>query len=540
MAKTFTNFRDNIDKISKSLTRTQKIIIVSVAVLAIAGIIALVMFASKPEYSVLFSDLDPADASKIVEKLKERNINYELSGNGGTIMVPKDKVYELRLQLAGEGLPLSGVVGYEIFDKTNFGISDFQQKVNYKRALEGELVRTITRLESVEAAQVRIVIPEKALFKEDQKKTTASVVIKLRSGKSLSNENVLAITNLVASSVEGLDPGNVTIIDSKGHLLSSTEPRDALASLTATQYDMKRKLDMYLSDKAQSMLDHVLGTGKSIVRVDAELDFNQMEKTSKTYDPNTVIRSQETNNQSEPVYDSVPPATKGTTLTNYEVGETVEHIIGAVGKIKRLSVAVLVDGTYQDTEKDNQIIREFIPRTQEEIIKITSVVKNAVGFDETRKDQLSVENLIFDTNMEEDILTKNQVESSSMSILKQVLVILAMIFTVLLFRSLLRKFRPKPELKPKLAKVALKTIDEKDIKTGIIEPVKEEVIEKEEVIIKEKKKKPIPVIELPEAEITEEELKQNELKARVTSYVTEKPNEALNLVKIWLLEDENK
>jgi flagellar M-ring protein FliF len=540
MADAFTNFRENIGKIIRGLTKTQKLIIVLVTVLTISGIILLVILASKPEYGVLFSDLDPNDASKIIDKLTEKNIAYQITNNGRTVNVPKEKVYELRLQLAGEGLPLSGVVGYEIFDKTNFGISDFQQKVNYKRALEGELVRTVMKLESVEAAQIRIVMPEKTLFKEDQKKTTASVILKLRGGRSLTSENVMAINNLVAGSVEGLDPSNVTIIDSKGHLLSSSEPKDALISMSANQYDMKRKVEMYLNDKAQSMLDQVLGTGKSIVRVNAELDFNQSEKTSKTYDPNSVVRSQETNNQSRSEFDSLPPSTKGTTLTNYEVGETVEHLVGAVGNIKRLTVAVLVDGTYRDTEKENQITREFIPRSNEEITKITGVVKSAVGFDDTRKDQLSIENLIFDTNMEEDIVSSKEVESSSIGLVKQLMVVLAMIGTVLLFRSLLKRFRPKAEVKPKLAKIALKSIDEKELRTGIKEPIKEEVKEIEEVIIREKKRRPTPVIELPEEEVTEEELKQNELKNRVTNYVVEKPSEALNLVKIWLLEDENK
>ena len=540
MANAFTNFSENIGKIVRGLTRAQMLIIAAVAVLTVTGIILLVIFASKPEYNVLFSDLEPGDASKIVDKLVEKNVSYELTNGGKTINVPKNKVYDLRLQLAGEGLPLSGVVGYEIFDKTNFGISDFQQKVNYKRALEGELVRTIMRLESVEATQVRIVTPEKSLFKEDQKKTTASVILKLRSGRTLSNENVMAINNLVAGSVEGLDPSNVVIIDSKGHLLSNSEPKDALVSMSANQYDMKRKVDMYLNDKAQSMLDHVLGTGKSIVRVNAELDFNQTEKTSKTYDPNSVIRSQETNNQSRSEIDSLPPSTKGTTLTNYEVGETVEHITQAVGTIKRLTIAVLVDGTYTDTEKDNQIIREFVPRSPEEITKITGVVKTAVGYDKTRKDTLSIENLVFDTNMEEDTMTAKDVETSSMGLVKQLLVVLAMIGTVLLFRSLLKSFRSKSEVKPKLAKIALKSIDERDIRAGIVEPMREEVKEVDEVIIKEKKKKTVHVIELPEEEVTEEELKQNELRNRVTNYVVEKPAEAMNLVKIWLMEDENK
>jgi flagellar M-ring protein FliF len=549
MADGLSKYRESIDKILKSLSRTQKIIIASVAGLVVIGIIAISIMGKTPDYAVLFSDLQPDDANKIIEKLNERGVEYKLSNAGKTINVQREKVYELRLALAGEGMPFSGVVGYEIFDKTNFGISDFQQKVNYKRALQGELVRTVQKLEAVENAQINIVVPERALFKEDQKKTTASVILKLKPNKlSLSTENIIAISNLIASSVEGLEPSNITIIDSKGNLLSSNEPRDQFLSLSASQYDMKRKVELYLTDKAQSMLNPVLGYGKSVVRVDAELDFNQMERTSRTYDPNNVIRSQESNNQARYEWDSVPPSTKGVTLTNYEVGETVEHIIGQVGSIKRLTVAVIVDGTYRDVETDSQIVREYIGRPPDQMAKISGIVRTAVGFSDSRKDQISVETMFFETNLvDDDIVSVREFETSSFGLVKQLLALLAMIIAVLIVRSMLSKFKPKVEakkLRPKIARIALKPLEERSFKPIIMETEMApttEVIGGREVTVKERPKRVAPIIEAQkEEEPTEEELKFSELKSRVAGYVIDKPGEAVNLVKVWLVDEEVK
>jgi flagellar M-ring protein FliF len=551
MADGLAKYKESIDKILNSLSKTQKIIIASVTGLVVVGIFAISIMSKTPDYAVLFSDLQPEDANKIIEKLNERSIEYKLSNAGKTINVPRENVYELRLALAGEGMPFSGVVGYEIFDKTNFGISDFQQKVNYKRALQGELVRTVQRLEAVENAQINIVVPEKALFKEDQKKTTASVIIKLKPNKpSLSTENIVAISNLIASSVEGLEPNNITIIDSKGNLLSSTEQRDHFLSLSASQYDIKRKVELHLTDKAQSMLNQVLGFGKSVVKVDAELDFSQMERTSRTYDPNNVIRSQETNDQSKYKWDSVPPSTKGVTLTNYEVGETVEHLIGQVGSIRRLTVAVIVDGTYRDVESDSQIVREYHLRPPDQMAKITGIVRTAVGFSDTRRDQISVETMFFESNIEDnDIVSTREFETSSFGLVQQLLALFAMLIGVFIVRSMLSKFKPKPVPKerprPKLARIALKPLEEKSFKPVILEPSAgdtQDEIGGREVTIKERPKRPVaPIIEVPEEEEpTEEELKFTELKTRVAGYVMDKPVDAINLVKVWLGEDDGK
>jgi flagellar M-ring protein FliF len=342
----------------------------------------------------------------------------------------------------------------------------------------------------------------------------------------LSAENITAVTNLVGSSVEGLEPSNVTIIDSKGNPLSNPVSPNKLATMSASQYDLKKKVEIYFSDKAQSMLDQVLGPGKSIVRVNTELNFNQVEKTQKSYDPNPVMRSQEVNTQSEIQYDTASEANKGSRLTNYEVGETVEHIISEVGSIKRISVAALVDGTYKDTEKEGQLVREYTARSNEEMYKIAGVIKSAVGYDSIRNDQISIENLVFDTSLEPELSQKKKFEFELMDIIKQGIAVIAMIGAVFILRSLLTKLKPKEE-----APVLREEKFEKEI------PRIEEVIE-EKPIFKPKEIKPPTIIEIPEPESSEDDLKQQEIKRRVSEYITEKPADAVNLVKLWLLEDE--
>ncbi|MCX6138823.1 MAG: flagellar basal-body MS-ring/collar protein FliF [Ignavibacteriales bacterium] len=249
------------------LSLKQKLVLAGVTIGAVAGIIAMVTVVNRPAYGTLFGNLAAEDASKIVEKLKEKSVPYTLDDGGKTVLVPKQQIYELRLSLAAEGIPHSSVIGYEIFDRTNLGVSDFVQKINYRRALEGELARTILQLEEVEGARVHIVVPEKALFKEDEKQTTASVVLKLKSGKPLKRETIQGIGHLIASSVEGLETNNVTIVDSRGVLLSDNSQTNSLSALSSTQYELQQKVESYLTKKAQSILEGAVGNGNALVQV---------------------------------------------------------------------------------------------------------------------------------------------------------------------------------------------------------------------------------------------------------------------------------
>ncbi len=425
------------------LSTGQKAVIGGVTLAALAALVGLVTMVNRPSMGVLFGNLSPQDASQIVEKLKEKEIPYELEDAGKTILVPREKVYDVRLSLAGAGLPQTSTIGYEVFDRTNLGVSDFVQKVNYRRALEGELARTILQLDEVEGARVHIVAPQKALFKEDEKPATASVVLKLKSGQPLKRETVQGIMHLVASSVEGLEPTNVTVVDSRGSLLSDNTRPNSIAARTSTQYELQHTVESYLVQKAQSMLDGVLGPGNALVQVNAELDFRQAERTLEQYDPEkTVVRSEQTTEEKTVTRDSVPPSTRTATVTNYEVNKTIEHIIDDVGTVKRLSVAVLVNSVPKTGEGKGENATEVVPRPREEMDQLADIVKKAVGFDAKRNDEVSVVNLPFGApGQKEEFITDESPIGEGNPLVLQVFLAVAMLGAVVILWSLLKRFR---------------------------------------------------------------------------------------------------
>jgi flagellar M-ring protein FliF len=349
------------------------------------------LLASRAGYAVLYSGLAPEEAGRIVEKLDAKKVSYKLTAGGTTIMIPGRHVYSTRIELASDGIPRSGTVGFEIFDKTVFGMTDFLQKVNYRRALEGELAKTIGQLEEVEAVRVHIVVPERSLFKEDEQQATASVVIKVNPARNLTSRQIEGIKYLLASSVEGLTPDRVSILDSRGTLLSKGfpdsegEPGDGL--------ELKKTVEAYLENKAQTLLDGVLGPGKAIVRVATVLNLERIEREAETYDPeNAVIRSEE-RSQSSGGSDN---AANESSVTNYEINRTVERIASGSGNIERLSVGIVVDGDYQTTVGDDGTdTRTFVPRPEQELTKIADIVKNAVGFDAGRSDEVDIACIAF-------------------------------------------------------------------------------------------------------------------------------------------------
>jgi flagellar M-ring protein FliF len=422
----------------------QKVLLVVVALGVIGAIIAMVTMVNQPTYATLFNGLNADDASKIVTKLKEKSVPYRLDDSGKSILVPKEQVYELRLALAGDGLPQSSVIGYEIFDRTNLGVSDFVQKVNYRRALEGEQARTILQLDEVEGARVHLALPEKALFKEDEKNATASVVLKLKSGKPLRHESVQGIAHLVASSVEGLEASDVSIVDSRGILLSDNAKSNSAAAMTSTQYELQQQVETYLGRKAQTLLESVVGTGNAVVQVSADLDFRQVERTLEQYDPeNTAVRSEQISEDKSVTSDSAPPSTRSSTVTNYEVNKTVEHIVENLGNIKRLSVAALVNGTTKQVEVNGVKSTENVPRQKDDMEKMTDLVKRAVGFNPLRSDEVTVTNLSFGTPLQEqDFVYKQSPPLSDYNdIIQKVFLVAAMAGGVVLIRSLLGRLR---------------------------------------------------------------------------------------------------
>ena len=388
------------------LPLTRKAIIVGSAAGVFILFAVLSSTALKTEYRVLYRNIDMAESGEIIDYLTEQKIGYKLSDGGSAIMVPSDKLHQIRMELAAAGLPKSGIIGYEIFDQTNLGMTEFLQKVNYRRALEGELSKTISRLEEIKSARVHLVIPEPRLFKEDKKEPTASVVLYVNRNMPLSQRQIEGIIYLVASSVEGLATDNINVLDSSGKLLSNRQSQDPLAAMSSSQLELQRNVEVYLQEKAQSMLDKVLGENRSIVRVAAALNFDQAERTIEQYDPdNVAVRSEEISEEKGSGTDSKSQedksestSTKKNTVRNYEVNKTIEHLVNQVGNITRLHISVSFDGTYEMVKgPEGKTERQYVPRTSEELDKLMSLVKGAVGYSEERNDILEVANIPFET-----------------------------------------------------------------------------------------------------------------------------------------------
>ncbi len=403
--ESFKDFFKSVGHFVGRMTPSQVMMLFGVIAGTIVGAILVVGWLGEVTYSRLYSDLEEAEAGEIINYLNDNKIPFKLSANGSTIEVPSNDVYSARISLASSGLPRSGSIGYSLFDQNNLGMTDFLQNLNFRRALEGELTRTITQLNEVQSARVHIVMPKERLFKEDKQEASASVLLKLAGNNGVSKRQISGISHLVAASVEGLKPGNIAIIDYDGNLLSSGREDDMVAGLSSSQLDVRKNVEEYLQGKTQSLLDGVLGTGRSFVRVTADLDFQQLERTSETFDANSPsVRSEErvkasntNNDKSAETNESSEEGTSETTITNYELNKTVDHIINAVGGIERLSIAVMVDGTYQDVENEaGDVESVYQPRPQEELDRISAIVKSAIGFDPQRNDQLEIVNTPFD------------------------------------------------------------------------------------------------------------------------------------------------
>lgn len=390
-----------------------------------------VVYASKvataPEYSILYSDLSSTDAGSVVQRLKEMKIAYRLDGNSISVS-PPSQVHELRLNLASEGLPKTGSVGYELFDGTNFATTTLGEMVKKQRALQGELERTIMSLDAVVAARVHISQPEKTIFAKQAQDPGASVLLKLRPGSELDKKQIKGITNFVASGIEGLKPENVTIIDEFGNLLSAAPQEGEDLGADATRLQFIREVERGYTQRIESMLAKVLGPGKVVARVTAELDFSSSEREEESYDPGgRVIRSERSieegsgseqrggipgvvsNLSNDP---KAMAAAEGVTeqnsrrenVKNFEISRAVTRSAQARGKLIRLSAAVIVDGKATEApELDGEgkptgkIAKSYEALTPETLSQVEGIVKSAVGFDSTRGDVVTVENVPFFT-----------------------------------------------------------------------------------------------------------------------------------------------
>ncbi len=546
MGEAVNRFRYQLQTFFLNLSPSQKLLLIGAISVALALIIVLLVWTGRPSYDILFADLSKKDAAEIIDKLKEKKIDFRLEEGGKTILVPSGKVYELRLEFASMGLPEEGVIGYEIFDKSNIGMTDFLQKLNYRRALEGELTRTIEEIDAVEKARVHIVIPETRLFQEDQKQPTASVILKLNRARSLSPAKVNGIAHLVASSVEGLEPENVTIVDTRGRILSNNNNPDDLLTMSATQLDFRKKVEDYLTQKAQSMLDRVFGPGNAIVRVNADLDFNQVKKTIEQYDPdNAVVRSEEINEQVTPSGNQAngngggAVAAKSTnTITNYEINRTLQQVVESVGNIQHLSVAVLINNKkekVENTDGDTEI--KSVPRDPQELTVVEDIVKRAVGFQEERGDEISVNNVDFSLPTADEELYNLDEENpwSIPNIIEKVLIFLAIIGAMVIMQSLFKQVKERNDALQTQLRV-LKGEDEllPALPAGAAGAESPQALESGE--------RPLATTDEEDTMISAEDFfkdvhKVNEFNEKIRSYIKENPETATNLLKIWLMED---
>ena len=441
-----------------SLSMGQKVGMLSLLGLGVAVFVVTLMWTLAPNYQYLFTDLSDTDASLIVQNLKENRIPYKLTNGGTAVMVPESKVYETRLELAGKGLPKGkGGKGFSLFDETGFSTSEFIQKIDYQRALQDELAKTIMSLDEVDYARVHLVLPKDSVFVEDEKPAKASVVIRPRPGLILSPEHVQGIVYLVAKSVRGLEPENISIIDNTGKVLYEGRTQDN-AVLANNRLEIRRAIESSLEKRSQDMLDKILGPGKAVVKVSADVNMDMVKSVKDTYDPDSkVVRSEQISNESSPqgpsaggvagVQANIPTgrgtpsmiAPGNTTSTsnivrNYEISRNKVELVQSPGEIKRLTVSVIVDGNYK-TSKDGKKL--FVQRSEEEMKEIEDAVRHAVGFNVDRDDSIAVSCMPFKREVTEvkPASIKDKIMDHIVTIIK---IVVFLLVTILVFMFIVR------------------------------------------------------------------------------------------------------
>lgn len=411
------NLIDQLRAFWQGLSPGRRVALPLVIALSAGLLVYGVAFLGQPKYVPLFTGLSNEDAGAIVTQLKEGSVPYRLAEGGTAVLVPEPQVYETRLNLASQGLPKGGVVGFELFNDTKLGTTDFERKLKYNWALQGELTRTILEMSEVDDARVHIVLPERSLFIEEERQPTASVLLRLKPGRHLTSEQIYGIANLLAGSVEGLKAENVTILDSAGNVLSealagASLPGGISGRTIMAQLQVKRETEKELQRSLQTMLEPLFGFGKVVARVSVELNFDYRESNSENYTPANpetgtgVLRSRETTSESYqgsggpggvpgvssniPGYQATESAgnsqyEKAQSTENYEISRAQEKTVVAPGQVKRLSVAVWVDGKLNEAQRAS----------------VRQAVASAVGFSEERGDQLFIDSMKFENQLSE-------------------------------------------------------------------------------------------------------------------------------------------
>lgn len=452
------------------LTIARQIGIMLGLALSVAIGIAIVLWSQEPSYARLYSEIGEKDVSEILEVLNTQGIKYKVESGSGAIMVPADEVDKVKLKLAGLGLPRSNSVGYELLSKDQgFGASKNMEMVRFQRALEGEIAQTIMSIQSVKSARVLLAIPQQSVFVRERKKPSASVIVNLYQGRSLDKGQIESIIHLVASSVPQLEAEQVTVVDQKGQLLNSQDS-SSVSSLTTKQFDYKKNIEEHLMERIENILAPLVGDGMR-VQISADLDFTETDKTQELFDPkSSVLRSEQTSEElnKTPGTQGVPgalsnqPAAAGTApetppaaapgsapnsaassatdtspsssaknaTRNFEVDKTITHTRSATGQLRRLSVAVVVDDQ-RIAQADGKVTNQ--PYKPEDINRFSDLVKQAVGFDNARGDQVTVTNVAFKAPEVPEALPGIPLWEQGwfLSLMKQLAAVLAVLFILL-------------------------------------------------------------------------------------------------------------
>ncbi|MHC1726139.1 MAG: flagellar basal-body MS-ring/collar protein FliF [Syntrophobacteraceae bacterium] len=425
---------------------------------------------NRTDYAPLYSGLAQSDMGEIAQALKAKKVPYRISE--GSVEVAREQLYETRLALAADGVPKGSGMGFEIFDQQKLGSTEFVQKINYQRALQGELARTINGMSAVIESRVHLVLPEDSLFKEDHKPPSAAVVLKLRPGSKVEQKELQGIVNLVAATVRGLEENKITVMSTDGQVLFKKNSPDQQFQLSNTQIERKQRMEDDMRQKIQSMLEQVVGPNRVLARVALDLDLNQVQIAEETYNPDgAVVRSQqrttETSEGKEPGAKGNPdvpinlegkllqnsPQADGTKggkqfnrqreVVNYEINKTSKQIVQMPGNVRKISVAVIVDGKYE-TKPGGDGKPSYVARPAEEMKSIEELVKKAVGYNETRGDQITVSNIPFASEIAGSEMVK--AENKYLQLLKsnqKLLFNIALVLLVLAFvvRPFMRKYR---------------------------------------------------------------------------------------------------
>ncbi|NUM59403.1 MAG: flagellar M-ring protein FliF [Bdellovibrionaceae bacterium] len=448
----------------KNLGPTKRVSVIVVTFIAVIAVIAMFFIISGKDYVPLLTQIPSEQMPLIVQKLNEKNVPFRLNEDGKTISVPKELLHSTQMTLMSEiGSSKMGSIGLEIFDKQDFGINSYAQKINFQRALQGELIRAINTLTAVKQSKVILALPNKKTFLEEGSKPSASVVVELHQGKELNADQIRGIRYLVSNAVEGMDPESVTVLDEKGKVL--TRHSDGTTAGSSEILELKSKIEKEYESRIESILSKVVGQTKVVAKVNATLNNKIISSVEEIVDPEkTAIRAQQSEEESldgSRVNPSGVPGSRSNLpgaensgqigfkqdvkkeikTTNYEVPKTVRNVKEAAGNLEKISVAVVVDGIFQTTKNDKgEEETKYVPRTQEELQKYETIVKNAIGFNASRGDSVKIENIQFqpeDFSEAEKLLTNLEKRKLLQAVFKWALLAFSL---VLFFLIVIRPF----------------------------------------------------------------------------------------------------